>query len=66
VKLILEIKSGIGKNMSLLSGFCNFVFCSEHMRKKRKNKEVNKFVRICDNCEDRYLYSKYMKLEVKN
>lgn len=36
------------------------------MRKKRKNKDLGKFVRICDNCEDRYLYSKYMKLELKN
>jgi len=41
------------------SGFCNFFICTEHLRKKRKNKGV--FDRICDSCEDKYLFESYMK-----
>ena len=45
------------------SGFCKGLVCNDHMRKKRKNKnDKNKFVRVCDICEDKYLYQKYMKL----
>lgn len=39
--------------------------CLSHMRKKRKYKNTGKFVRICDECEDKHLYDKYMKLEMK-
>lgn len=32
-------------------------------RKRRRKK--NKWEKICDNCEDKYLYDTYMKLEIK-
>ena len=51
---------------SLCSGWCRDAACAEHLRKKRKNKGTHKFVRICDNCEDKYLFGKYMKMEMKN
>lgn len=47
------------------SGFCNFVVCNEHMRKKRKHPKSGKFVRVCDDCEDKHLFEKYMKTEIK-
>jgi hypothetical protein len=37
--------------------------CNDHLRKRRKRK--GKWERICDNCEDKYLYDVYMKLETK-
>ena len=37
--------------------------CKEHLRKRRINKK--KWEKICDDCEDRYLFSAYMKLEIK-
>ena len=33
------------------------------MRKKRRKK--NKWEKICDSCEDKYLFEAYMKLEIK-
>lgn len=51
---------------NLCSGWCRDAACGEHLRKKRKSKETHKFVRICDNCEDKYLFGKYMKMEMKN
>lgn len=47
----------------LSSEFCSMLACSEHMRKRRKKK--GKWEKICDNCEDKYLYDVYMKLESK-
>jgi hypothetical protein len=47
----------------LYSGFCNYFVCSQHLRKKRKNK--GSFDRICDTCEDKYLFESYMKYEMK-
>jgi len=35
------------------------------VRKKRKMKNNNKFVRICDDCEDKQLYDKYRNTESK-
>lgn len=32
------------------SGFCKNAACSNHLRKKRKNKHNAKFARICDEC----------------
>lgn len=52
--------------VSLCSGFCDEPACVDHLRKKRKSKKTNKFVKICDKCEDDYLFSKYMKFELKN
>lgn len=45
------------------SEFCSMVACIDHTRKRRKKK--GKWERICDNCEDKYLYDFYMKLESK-
>lgn len=39
--------------------------CSSHIRKKRKQTNGNKFVRICDDCEDKILFDRYMKSESK-
>ena len=47
------------------SEFCKDIVCIEHIRKKRKYKNTNKFVRICDDCEDKYLYDKYKSSESK-
>jgi hypothetical protein len=35
------------------------------MRKKRKHPKSGKFVRVCDDCEDKHLFEKYMKTEIK-
>ena len=45
----------------IFSGFCDLVACKEHLRKRRRKK--NKWEKICDECEDRFLYDSYMKLE---
>ncbi len=39
--------------------------CSVHIRKKRKNRQTNVFGRICEDCEDKYLFNKHLKLEKK-
>jgi hypothetical protein len=46
------------------SGVCQFYACSQHIRKKRKDKN-GVWVRICDDCEDKYLFESYMKFELK-
>ena len=47
---------------STYSEFCKDSVCSTHIRKKRKHKKTGKFVRICDECDDKAIYDKYMKL----
>ena len=47
------------------SEFCKDAVCSSHIRKKRKHKKTGKFVRICDDCDDKIIYDKYMKLQSK-
>lgn len=44
-------------------GHCDLTCCKEHLRKRRRLK--GKMERICDNCEDKYLFESYMKLELK-
>lgn len=44
----------------LNSEFCTMPACNDHMRKRRKKK--GKWEKICDNCEDKYLYDAHMKL----
>lgn len=55
----------IGTYWLINSGFCNFVACNEHMRKKRKHPQTGKFTKICDDCEDKNLFERYMKSEIK-
>lgn len=45
--------------------FCHDIVCIGHIRKKRRDPNTNKFSRICDDCEDRYLYKKHLKNEMK-
>ena len=47
------------------SEFCKESVCGEHFRKKRRNPETNKFCRICEACEDEYLYKRHLKNEMK-
>jgi hypothetical protein len=44
---------------------CKFAACSQHIRKKRKDKSGGTWARICDDCEDKYLFECYMKFELK-
>lgn len=37
--------------------------CKDHLRKRRRRK--NKWEKICDCCEDKFVYDSYMKLEKK-
>lgn len=60
---VVEAEAVVG--MRIVSEFCKDVVCLEHLRKKRKYKNTPKFLRICDDCEDSYLYDKYMKFETK-
>ena len=39
--------------------------CNDHMRKKRKHPKSGKFLKVCDDCEDKHLFEKYMKTELK-
>lgn len=50
--------------MYILSSFCHDIVCSSHIRKKRRDAN-NKFTRICDLCEDTYIYKRYLKNEMK-
>lgn len=45
--------------------FCHDTVCVGHIRKKRRDPNTNKFTRICDACEDKYLYKKHLKNEMK-
>lgn len=49
----------------LLSEFCRDVVCLGHFRKRRRNSNTNKWTRICESCEDRYLMEKHFQSEVK-
>jgi hypothetical protein len=49
----------------LLSEFCREVVCLGHFRKRRRNNNTNKWTRICEPCEDRYLMEKQFQSEVK-
>ena len=70
-QLIVKYAGNFNKNVvngtssHLYSEFCRDVVCSEHLRKKRKHKTTNKFVKICDDCEDKQLQDRYMKIENK-
>ena len=47
------------------SMFCGDIVCMIHIRKKRRDPKTNKYARICDLCEDTYLYKKYLKGQIK-
>ena len=49
----------------LVSMFCNDLVCTTHIGKKRRDPKSNKYARICDLCEDTYLYKKHLKNEMK-
>ena len=55
------LKSKVVVYITLLSMFCNDLVCVTHIRKKRRDPKTNKYARICDLCEDTYLYKKYLK-----
>jgi hypothetical protein len=46
--------NGITKIL-LSSGICKYNICNQHLRKKRKDKN-GVWARICDDCEDKYLF----------
>ena len=51
--------------IKIFSMFCFDTVCMTHIRKKRRDPKTNKYARICDLCEDTYLYKKYLKNEMK-
>lgn len=62
-KVLRERRKRIGIAFYLFSAFCMMPICSDHLRKRRRKK--NKWEKICDSCEDKFLFDAYMKLEIK-
>ncbi len=48
-----------------LSEFCKETVCGSHMKKRRRYPETNKWTRICEHCEDKYLMEKHYQNEMK-
>ena len=49
----------------LISEFCKEIVCLSHLRKRRRYAETNKWTRICEYCEDKYLMEKHYQNETK-
>lgn len=49
----------------LLSEFCGETVCAGHFRKRRRNNSTNKWARICEPCEDKYLMDRHYQNEMK-